>query len=125
MKREIHALIFKLIFLSEDSISKGLENSGQHLSLKDSGGNPSVWNESSQIFIFSSLGIHKGCLGQSSHKCKFRASLVHYLRVCVLTELISRNYLKDGPQLGRHSLIKDGKHKIGQGISCLKTLLTW
>lgn len=43
----------------------------------------------------------------------------------ILAELISRNYLKDGQQLGRHSLIKDGKHKIRQEISCLKTLLTW
>lgn len=45
--------------------------------------------------------------------------------VSILTELMSRNSLKDGQQLGRRSLIKDGKHKIGQEISCLKTLLTW
>lgn len=45
--------------------------------------------------------------------------------VSIITELMSRNYLKDGQQLGRHSLIKDGKHKIRQEISCLKILLTW
>lgn len=53
------------------------------------------------------------------------ASLTTLEAVSILTELISRNCLKDGQQLGRHSLIKDGKHKIRQEISCLKTLLTW
>lgn len=45
--------------------------------------------------------------------------------VNILTELNSKNYLKDGQQLGRCSLIKDGKHKVRQEILCLKTLLTW
>lgn len=45
--------------------------------------------------------------------------------VNTLTELNSKNYLKDGQQLGRHSLIKDEKHEVRQEILCLKTFLTW